>query len=74
MTVTVQEISVLGSVHYDPSVNNYKITLGIMDLTQCLNKNSKRAMASYMTNIILGPQKFEKMAAIIYSVFSLISV
>jgi len=35
VTVSFQEISALSKVHYNPSVNNYKITLGIMDITQC---------------------------------------
>jgi hypothetical protein len=52
-----------------PSVNNYEITLGIMDLTQCRYKYSNRAMVIYVTNIILETQLFEKFEANIYSVF-----
>jgi hypothetical protein len=35
VTVTVQKISALIKVHYDPSVNNYESPLDIMDITQC---------------------------------------
>jgi len=37
-----------------PSVNNYEITLGIMDLIQCMYKYTNRVVASYVTNITLG--------------------
>jgi hypothetical protein len=74
VTVTVQEISALSESHYDPSVYNYEITLDIIDLTQCRYRNTNRTMASYVTNIISEPKEFEKIAPIMYLLFSLISV
>jgi len=56
------------------SVNIYEITLCILDLTQCRYKYSNSATASYVTNIVLGPKRFEKMEAIMYLVCSLVSV
>jgi len=74
VTVTLQEISAQGLFHHVRSVNIYEITQFILDLTQCRYKYSNRATASYVTNIILGRKRFEKMAAIIYSLCSLVSV
>jgi len=53
--VTVQEISAMSNVHYDPSVNNYENTPGIMNLTQCRYKYTNRVMSNYVTDIKLGP-------------------
>jgi LPS O-antigen subunit length determinant protein (WzzB/FepE family) len=66
VTVAVQEISALSVFHYDPSVYNNDITLDIMDLTQCRYRYTNRALASYVTNIISGPQRIWKISPIIY--------
>jgi len=65
----------LRRVRYSMSAvfNDIEITASVLYPTQCRYRQRMCAMSCYVTNTVGGPQRFERLAAIIYSVCHLVS-